>query len=349
MIPIVAATQKYHWGKLGTSSFAGKYSRKTYPNTDEELFQHIHFAEIWMGTHPKAPSSAVISENIQQWLTPAFYEANKGKTVSLTSVIDANRETFLSKSDIFLTEDITTGHLPYLFKVLWLETPLSIQAHPDKTLAEKLHADFSNLYLDDNHKPEMVVALTEFEALWSFSDGASIHRRISSVPSVAKFFDSVNIDDLLDESKFKDTLRFLLKTAYDTPEEVLIECISGMVSEIEAINPEDRARHQRLALQLQKHYSCDVGVIVSFFLNYFELKCGECIVVDVNEPHAWLKGECIELVAASDNVVRGGLTPKYKDIGTFLDMLGYETKSYIPYMGERNDLGFATHVVYNFK
>jgi mannose-6-phosphate isomerase class I len=118
MIPIVAATQKYHWGKLGTSSLAGKYSRKTYPNTDEELFNHIHFAEIWMGTHPKAPSTVEISENIQQWLIPEYYEENKGKTVSLTSVIDANRETFLSKSDIFLTEDITTGHLPYLFKVL---------------------------------------------------------------------------------------------------------------------------------------------------------------------------------------------------------------------------------------
>ena len=70
-------------------------------------------------------------------------------------------------------------------------------------------------------------------------------------------------------------------------------------------------------------------------------------MVDVNEPHAWLKGECIELVAASDNVVRGGLTPKHKDIGTFLDMMGYETKSYIPYMGEKTDLGFASHVVYN--
>ena len=60
MIPIVAATQKYHWGKLGTSSLAGKYSRKTHPHTDEELFNNIHFAEIWMGTHPKAPSTVNI-------------------------------------------------------------------------------------------------------------------------------------------------------------------------------------------------------------------------------------------------------------------------------------------------
>jgi mannose-6-phosphate isomerase len=167
------------------------------------------------------------------------------------------------------------------------------------------------------------------------------------VPSIANFFKDVNVDDLLDESKFKDTLRLLLKASYDASEETLIECISGMVSDIEAINQDERSRHQRLALRLQKHYHCDIGIIVSFFLNYFELKCGECVVVDVNEPHAWLLGECIELVAASDNVVRGGLTPKYKDIGTFLDMLGYDTKSYIPYMGERNDLGFATQVVYN--
>ena len=287
-----------------------------------------------------------ISENIQQWLGKEFFEEYKGKSVSLCDTIDQNRSTFLSDNDIFLTEDKTTGSLPYLFKVLWLETPLSIQAHPDKKLAEKLNAEFPTVYLDDNHKPEMVVALTEFEALWSFSDGKSIHRRIKSVPTLDRFFKDVNIEDLLDESKFKDTLRLLLKTSYDVSEEELIECISGIMSDIEAINPEDRARHQKLALKLQKHYSCDVGIIVSFFLNYFELKCGECVVIDVNEPHAWLKGECIELVAASDNVVRGGLTPKYKDIGTFLDMLGYETKSYIPYMGERSDLGFATHVVY---
>ena len=81
---------------------------------------------------------------------------------------------------------------------------------------------------------------------------------------------------------------------------------------------------EELALKLEKQYPGDIGVLSLFFLNYIKLAPGEAVYLDANEPHAYLSGEIVECMAASDNVVRAGFTPKYIDTQTLCSMLTYK-------------------------
>lgn len=85
---------------------------------------------------------------------------------------------------------------------------------------------------------------------------------------------------------------------------------------------------ENLVLSLEKQYPEDVGVLSAFFFNYIKLSPGEALYIGANEPHAYLSGECIECMATSDNVVRAGLTPKYRDVQTLCSMLTYKQVSY---------------------
>lgn len=84
---------------------------------------------------------------------------------------------------------------------------------------------------------------------------------------------------------------------------------------------------EELALQLEQQYPNDIGVISSFFFNFVKLIPGEALHIGANEPHAYISGECVECMATSDNVVRAGLTPKYKDVQTLCSMLAYKQAS----------------------
>lgn len=84
---------------------------------------------------------------------------------------------------------------------------------------------------------------------------------------------------------------------------------------------------EELALLLEKQYPSDVGVISSFFFNYVKLNPGEALYIGANEPHAYVSGECLECMATSDNVVRAGLTPKFRDVQTLCSMLTYKQVS----------------------
>ena len=86
--------------------------------------------------------------------------------------------------------------LPYLFKILSVRTALSIQAHPDKKLAEQLHEDRPNVYKDDNHKPEMALAITPFEAMCGFENGPELKEALTSVPELAHLVGEENVQAL---------------------------------------------------------------------------------------------------------------------------------------------------------
>jgi mannose-6-phosphate isomerase len=81
---------------------------------------------------------------------------------------------------------------------------------------------------------------------------------------------------------------------------------------------------EQLILSLEQKYPGDVGVLSAFFFNYVKLSPGEALYIGANEPHAYLSGECVECMATSDNVIRAGLTPKYKDVQTLCSMLTYK-------------------------
>lgn len=125
-----------------------------------------------------------------------------------------------------------SGSLPYLFKILSVDSPLSIQAHPDKQLAEKLHEQFPDIYKDSNHKPEMVIALTEFECLCSFSEGKTILKRLHNNPALLEFFKDVNVENLADDEKSKEVRLFLTKIDAQRDSQgylLLLRCVSRRV------------------------------------------------------------------------------------------------------------------------
>ncbi|KAJ3313842.1 Mannose-6-phosphate isomerase [Boothiomyces sp. JEL0838] len=292
MQAITGTTQSYDWGKLGDVSQVAKLASANglVPDISKP------YAELWMGTHPNGPStitgSATTLKSLlnKQTLSPGIYEKYN-------------------------------GDLPFLFKVLSIRKALSIQAHPDKILAAKLHAERPDIYKDGNHKPEMAIALTEFEAFIAFRPLEEIAQHLKEYPEFRDLVGQAGIDFTVsgDVAKNKESLKKLFHALQTSTQEQITEAIRKLISRIHtSTKPLDQ-----LLCRLDSQFKNDVGTFCAFLLNYVTLKPGEAIFLAANEPHAYLSGDCIECMAASDNVVRSGLTPKYKDVDTLVSMLTY--------------------------
>lgn len=217
------------------------------------------------------------------------------------------------------------GSVPFLLKVLSVRTALSIQAHPDKALAQELHAKRADLYKDDNHKPEMAIAITPFEALCSFQRVTSIVANCAACPELVELIgeDSVGALDQAAtcEDDAKPALRQLYSRLMTAAPHVVAQKLTNLISRIHATVEMLRAPVDTLALRIHEQYPGDVGVFCVYLMNYICLKPGEALFMAANEPHAYLFGDCVECMACSDNVVRAGLTPKFKDTNTLCDMV----------------------------
>eukprot|EP00469_Lotharella_globosa_P012242 CAMPEP_0167788838 /NCGR_PEP_ID=MMETSP0111_2-20121227/10290_1 /TAXON_ID=91324 /ORGANISM="Lotharella globosa, Strain CCCM811" /LENGTH=484 /DNA_ID=CAMNT_0007680815 /DNA_START=12 /DNA_END=1467 /DNA_ORIENTATION=+ len=254
----------------------------------KEIDEKQPYAELWMGTHHKGP---------------AMIE------------IDGKKE-LLSK---------VTGHLPYLFKVLSVAKALSIQAHPDKKLAEALHKERPEVYKDPNHKPEMTCAVTRFEAMCGFRPPKEIAKHLRDYPEftalvgeeVAKAYIKATAGS--DPDVLKAALKALFTAAMVADKATVEKQVTAMCKRLT-----DKEPLNALILRLNKQYPLDVGVFCPLFLNYIILEPGEAMFLGANEPHAYLDGDCIEAMACSDNVVRAGLTPKLRDTPTLTSMLTYK-------------------------
>ena len=272
--------------------------------------EHKTQAELWMGAHPKAPS----------WVQ------HNGQWVSLQELIAKNPVDILGKK---VAENFN-NRLPYLFKVLAAAKPLSIQVHPDlyqaregfqRENAQKIPLDAPNRnYRDDNHKPECICALTRFWALSRF-------RKISEILS---YFEKLNLQQLeaeLADFKKRPTVdglkRFytsLMTLDMDRQKRIVDEAL-GQAQGFEAEDPVFK-----WMLRLADDYLDDIGVLSPILLNLICLEPGQAIFLDAGELHAYLEGLGIELMANSDNVLRGGLTPKHVDVTELLRVLKFEDR-----------------------
>lgn len=237
------------------------------------------------------------------------------------------------------------GKLPFLFKVLSVDTALSIQAHPDKKLAARLHAERPDVYKDGNHKPEMVIALTVFEALLGFRSLAELVQVLdgesgansSYVPEVVYLIGSDAVEQFLSQAKkfckqlSPGTLMpEEVKTAFQRLLQLMLTRPQGDVDDAlkKFVKRTAKAENERTALVHRLHAQYpggDIGCFMSLFFNYVTLQPGQGAYLLANEPHAYLSGDCVECMAASDNVVRCGLTPKLKDVPVLLSMLTFKT------------------------
>ncbi|KAM5292087.1 mannose-6-phosphate isomerase isoform 1-T1 [Ctenodactylus gundi] len=264
-----------------------------------------------MGAHPRGDAQ-ILDNRISQ------------KTLS--QWIAENQDCLGSKVNA-----VFDGKLPFLFKVLSVETALSIQAHPDKELAEKLHLRNPQHYPDANHKPEMAIALTSFQGLCGFRPVKEILTFMKKVPefqclvgddAAAQLRQSMDSDLQTVASALKSCFSHIMKREKKVVVEqlnLLVKRISQQVSA--GNNMEDICGE--LLLQLNQQYPGDIGCFAIYFLNLLTLKPGEAMFLEANVPHAYLKGDCVECMACSDNTVRAGLTPKFIDVSTLCEMLNY--------------------------
>jgi mannose-6-phosphate isomerase len=237
----------------------------------------------------------------------------------------------------------STDDLPFLFKVLSVNTALSIQvnlicrtcvivliviksqAHPNKKLAVELHANHPSIYKDANHKPEMAIALTEFECMCGFRSPDEIEANLNIVPELRVLIGQTSSSSLLSDAT--DHLRGLFAAYMSCAEDIANVQINALVARLTE-KAKDSLQSplsslELLMLRLNGEYPNDRGVFAPCLLNVLTLLPGESFFIGADEPHAYLRGDCVECMALSDNVVRAGLTPKFKDVDTLCNMLHY--------------------------
>lgn len=258
-------------------------------------------AELWMGAHPNGCSEVVLAGDVQK----------------LSTLIERAPAAVLGEAT-----QARFGSLPFLFKVLCAENALSIQVHPSKAQAEAgfareeaagidIKASNRN-YKDPNHKPELVFALTPYQAMNGFR----------AIPAILALFERVKLATIADlvaalaanqnEAGLQHFFHQLLILTGPRKEDAL----AGLLAYAAAHQDEETFA---LVTSLAAQYPGDVGLFSPLLLNVVTLQPGQAMYLDACTPHAYVRGTGLEIMANSDNVLRAGLTPKYIDVAELLD------------------------------
>ena len=256
-------------------------------------------AELWMGSHPKASSQILINDT---W-------------TNLSSLLRGSKE--------------SKPTLPYLLKVLAAEIPLSIQAHPTKAQAQIGFARENALgiptdspvrnYKDDNHKPELICAITPFSAMCGFRP----------YHEIIEIFTLLNIDQYFSTfpafgahptpSTFRDFFHELMTLPS------LINLMRDFDLAIQRTDlPKSMTNIAKWCKRIQEEFPDDIGILAPLYLNLIDLEPHQALYLDAGILHAYLHGAGMEIMANSDNVLRGGLTPKHIDIDELLATISFE-------------------------
>jgi mannose-6-phosphate isomerase len=297
------AVRTYAWGsRTAIAEFTGRPAPTAHPE-----------AELWLGAHPG---------------DPARLDSPAGER-SLLDVIAEDPDGELGASVRQRFGDV----LPFLVKVLAADEPLSLQAHPsagqavygfenEERRGVPVNAPVRN-YRDRNHKPELLVALTDFAALAGFRPAAKSvdFMRALAVPGLDPYL------ALLADQSDAAGLRALFTTWITAPQtdvDALIPTVlEGAVNYIRSGATEFGAE-ARTTLELGERYPGDAGVLAALLLNRISLKPGEGIFLPAGNLHSYLHGVGMEVMANSDNVLRGGLTPKHVDVPELLRVLDFD-------------------------
>lgn len=300
--------QAYPWG-----------SRTMIPAMNGEPAAQRPIAELWYGAHPGGPTA-----------TP-----NAAQN-TLAEVIAANPDTQLGDKAIQQYGE----KLPFLLKLLAADQPLSLQAHPSLAQAKEgfekenqagiaLHANNRN-YKDDNHKPELIVALTRFDAMAGF-------RPLKQTRELFAVLDCPGLDRALamlsnDPARESDDLRTLFTTWISIPHGARVELIDAVVTSATKLLRSGAALPEpwmeqtlKNILELAERYPGDMGILGALLLNHITINPGEAIFLDAGNLHAYIRGLGVEIMANSDNVLRGGLTSKYVDVPELVRVLRFES------------------------
>jgi mannose-6-phosphate isomerase len=296
------AIRTYAWGsRTAIAEFTGRPVPAAHPE-----------AELWLGANPG---------------DPAWLEGPDRETSLLQALFD-DPEGQLGSAARTRFGDV----LPFLVKVLAADEPLSLQAHPsaeqaaegyfrEERLGIPVNSPVRN-YRDTSHKPELLVALQQFEALAGFRPAAQTIEllRALAVSDLDPFI------DLLNDQSDADGLRALFTTWITAPQpdiDVLVAAVLEGAIQYVSCGATEFAAEAKTVLELGERYPGDAGVLAALLLNRITLNPGESIFLSAGNLHAYLRGVGLEVMANSDNVLRGGLTPKHVDVPELLRVLDF--------------------------
>lgn len=272
-------------------------------------------AELWIGSHPAAPSRLL----------------SDGR--SLTDVLKEHPEENLGP-EVVASQPAECVSLPFLMKVLSADAPLSLQVHPD---AQQAKAGFMleqssgvpldaphRMYKDPRPKPEMILALTPFKALTGFRSADK------GIPAWVLLRDNSSREDTqavaqtvithLMHRDYKSALSFLL-TGVENISDVVADAVQIVERDEEAARTVDAMLP--LLPWLNQKYPGDSGVLVSLLLNYVELEPGQAVALQAGNLHAYLHGTAVEVMGNSDNVLRCGMTSKYINVDELMSIVRF--------------------------
>jgi mannose-6-phosphate isomerase len=296
MQKLINSLQNYAWGsKTALTELYGIANPSQQP-----------MAELWMGAHPKSPSKVLIN----------------GEPHSLRELIDGDKTGLLGAA---VAERF--GELPFLFKVLCAEQPLSIQVHPSKSAAEAGYARENQAgipldaatrnYKDANHKPELVYALTPFKAINGFrplSDIVSLLEPVAGAhPAIAHFLNHPGESTL-------SALFAALLSMQGEEKALALDILRAAVAR-------QSAEPWLTIAETAQVYPDDSGLFAPLLLNVIVLQPSQAMFLFAETPHAYLHGVALEVMANSDNVLRAGLTPKYIDVPELLANLRFDSRA----------------------
>jgi mannose-6-phosphate isomerase len=272
------------------------------------------FAELWIGTHHRGSAKAHVAQD----------------TISLARLIEMAPNQILGER----VQGRFNNKLPYLLKILDAHKMLSIQVHPSKEQAQlgfmqenmqhiSMDARERN-YKDDNHKPEVHVALSDFWMLHGFRPVKEIKQILENIPEFHIFEISLHTSDLA----------HLYKKIMELPQSQVDYVLAPLIARLQPLYHAGRLEKSnpdfwavRAAEQFPlKGGHLDRGIFSVYLLNLVHLKPGQGTYQDAGTPHAYLEGINVELMANSDNVLRGGLTPKHIDVPELLNILNFKTQ-----------------------
>lgn len=284
LVPLTNTPRDYAWG---STTLIAELEGRTPTGAPE--------AEVWFGDHPGHPARVPDGRTLGEWLASA--DAPEG----------------------------TPERLPYLLKILAAGSPLSIQAHPSKAQAEEGFAReeaagtprdaATRTYRDANHKPEIIVALSDrFLALAGLRELAATRRLLDAVGEATAPLRAVLDSHPDDADALAAALIWILSPAAGAQVSEIIAAATDAAS--------DEFRDElELVRHLQSHYPGDPGIVVAMLLNLVILRRGQGVFVPAGVLHAYIEGLGVEIMAASDNVLRGGLTPKHIDVAELTAIL----------------------------
>lgn len=297
LLSIQGKVQNYAWG-----------GANYIPNLLNIEAEEKSYAEYWLGAHVNAP--AVLTST----------------NADLNGFIDKNPKEILGARI-----ESKFGKLPFLFKVLDVKDMLSIQVHPTKVEAEKGFAKENQLeipitaphrnYKDDNHKPEIMVALSDFWLLHGFLPEAELKEILKNTLELEILL------PIFEEGGYKGLYQAVMEESESETEKTLRPLVERVLPLYDSGKLE-KSSADYWAAKAYKTFcedgKIDKGIYSIYFFNIVRVNPGEAVFQDAGIPHAYMEGQNMELMANSDNVLRGGLTPKHVDVPELLKHVAFE-------------------------